>query len=883
MAQPNGGYVGRDESASATPASQQSVGDTLVVTANGANKPGVTWAFLDVVKRAEAPVRVLDVAQYVVEGALVLSIMLQFLDTSSMSMMKDLLDTSKRLGMQLHFNFPTGRKDMDRQVSFDETHQVSISIVLPDTLPGGLLQSVFRYLGDRGGRILQVEHRLDNKIGWNGEYTKLCMHAALSAAVPISRLYLDLQKLCWKHSAEVAVREWDAMNRPNGKSLVVFGLSDVLCPYDVLDELLKEAGVDPALAETSEYRTPEAKVAAKARLLQGKPASCQQRLVERLRYTEGARLVCSALKEIGFRLALLTMSGGKAVAQAVKQELGLDYAIAPSFEVDSNGLLTGRHTDATDDLDMQLRKADYLQLVAAREGIDPRNVIVVGSFMKGLAKASAYEILDTYGPTLYFHAPKNRSLVILLYLLGLSGMEVQALRQLSGAEASPAAPLAPAVGGTGDYRLVRVHSNDSAVATFAKLFDPLVTSQEAGELSILSMQAISMASGDTFMGLELALGGADPQKPLKDLLYESHILGMDMTWDKREGVFCTTPGDGDGGFSRWVLTVVRRPALSVTSLAAVFHDCSDLGVDCMRLERLCDLCSELSALQISALVPNGVEAELRDRLLAVSKSHDVDIAFQRDGMERWSRRLIVFDMDSTLIQQEVIDELAKMAGVEATVSEITERAMRGELDFHQSLRERVALLKGHNAEKLFNAVKANLVYTPGAHELCATLKRLGYKMAVISGGFLPVAREVQRSLGLDYAFANTLQVDTSTGLLTGLTVGPVVTPQRKKALLSMIAEVEGCDLRQTVAVGDGSNDIPMLKAAGLGIAFCAKPKVQAAAEFRVNNKDLSTVLFLLGLSEVAATRLQIPSSPSLPTALPGKPAPVCFQMPPAAA
>merc|ERR1712187_792738 len=115
------------------------------------------------------------------------------------------------------------------------------------------------------------------------------------------------------------------------------------------------------------------------------------------------------------------------------------------------------------------------------------------------------------------------------------------------------------------------------------------------------------------------------------------------------------------------------------------------------------------------MVPDGVEAELRDRLLAVSKSHDVDIAFQLDSMDRWSRRLIVFDMDSTLIQQEVIDELAKMAGVEATVSEITERAMRGELDFHESLRERVALLKGHHAQRLFDVVKANLIYTPGAH------------------------------------------------------------------------------------------------------------------------------------------------------------------------
>mmetsp|Transcript_120360 Transcript_120360/g.212860 ORF Transcript_120360/g.212860 Transcript_120360/m.212860 type:complete len:213 (+) Transcript_120360:2-640(+) len=211
-------------------------------------------------------------------------------------------------------------------------------------------------------------------------------------------------------------------------------------------------------------------------------------------------------------------------------------------------------------------------------------------------------------------------------------------------------------------------------------------------------------------------------------------------------------------------------------------------------------------------------------------------------------------MDSTLIQQEVIDELAKMAGVESQVKTITEAAMRGEIDFFGSLKARVALLKGHNAEELFTKVKQNLIFTPGAKKLCSTLKRLGFKMAVISGGFQPVAEEVQRQLGLDYAFANTLEVDEE-GLLTGLTSGPVVTPQRKRQLLATIANVEGCEVSQIIAVGDGANDIPMLHTAGMGIAFCAKPKVQEVADYRINQKDLSTVLFLIGVSEHAAERL----------------------------
>merc|ERR1719330_608459 len=235
----------------------------------------------------------------------------------------------------------------------------------------------------------------------------------------------------------------------------------------------------------------------------------------------------------------------------------------------------------------------------------------------------------------------------------------------------------------------------------------------------------------------------------------------------------------------------------------------------MRFERLTAI--DLAAMQFTVLLPHSLEAEkFSSQLAETSKSLGIDIAFQKDDLDRWMRRLVVFDMDSTLIQQEVIDELARYAGVEDEVSAITEAAMRGELNFFESLKSRVALLKGHNADALFDKVKKNLIYTPGAKKLCTTLKRLGFKLAVISGGFLPVAREVQRHLGLDYAFANTLAVDEVTGNLTGNTTAPVVTPQRKKALLATIADVEGCEIQQTIAVGDGANDIPMLHTAGLG-------------------------------------------------------------------
>lgn len=180
--------------------------------------------------------------------------------------------------------------------------------------------------------------------------------------------------------------------------------------------------------------------------------------------------------------------------------------------------------------------------------------------------------------------------------------------------------------------------------------------------------------------------------------------------------------------------------------------------------------------------------------------------------------------------------------------------MNGKIDFFESLKKRVALLKGCHANTLFAKVKKNLIYTPGAKELCATLRKLGFRMAVVSGGFLPFAREVKKHLGLDYAFANALEVDEETGELTGnLAQGcPVVTPERKRALLKTICQVEGCAIDQTIAVGDGANDIPMLSAAGLGIAFCAKPKVQDMAEVRINQKDLTSVLYLIGVVSAGA-------------------------------
>jgi phosphoserine phosphatase len=243
--------------------------------------------------------------------------------------------------------------------------------------------------------------------------------------------------------------------------------------------------------------------------------------------------------------------------------------------------------------------------------------------------------------------------------------------------------------------------------------------------------------------------------------------------------------------------------------------------------------------------PNDATA-MRAAFLGLAHDQGVDIAFQADDVYRRNRRLVAFDMDSTLIQAEVIDELAKAAGVGPQVAAITEAAMRGELDYRESLRRRLELLKGLDERRMIETAE-HIPLTEGAERLVSTLKHLGYKIAILSGGFMWFGRRLQERLGIDYLFAN--ELETVGGKLTGRIVGEIVDAEKKAALLRTLAEKERIHIAQTVAVGDGANDLPMLAAAGLGIAFRAKPLVRESARSSLSNVGLDGILYLLGVRD----------------------------------
>ena len=338
---------------------------------------------------------------------------------------------------------------------------------------------------------------------------------------------------------------------------------------------------------------------------------------------------------------------------------------------------------------------------------------------------------------------------------------------------------------------------------------------------------------------------------LKELLFKSYELDVNIRFSPiSEEEY--SEWVGMQGKNRYIITILGRK-LTAKQIAGVSHVVAQQGMNIDDIKRLTgriplneDERTPKASVEFSVRGTPSDKERMKADFMRLSNDLEMDISFQEDSMYRRMRRLICFDMDSTLIETEVIDELAIRAGVGDQVKAITESAMRGEIDFCESFKQRCALLKGLDVS-VMQEIAENLPITEGVDRLMRVLKKIGFKIAILSGGFTYFGNYLKQKYNIDYVYANELEIEN--GKLTGRYVGDIVDGRRKAELLRLIAQVENVDIRQTVAVGDGANDLPMISIAGLGIAFHAKPKVKATAKQSISTIGLDVILYFLGYKD----------------------------------
>lgn len=339
---------------------------------------------------------------------------------------------------------------------------------------------------------------------------------------------------------------------------------------------------------------------------------------------------------------------------------------------------------------------------------------------------------------------------------------------------------------------------------------------------------------------------------LKELLFKANELNVNVTFRAIEADEYSDWVQNQGK-NKYIITLLAKK-ISADMVASITREISNQDMNIDDIKRLTGRIPLIerervpkASIEFSVRGTPKNMALLQQRFMEFTKRYEMDLSFQQESMFRRMRRLICFDMDSTLIKTEVIDELAMRAGVGDEVKAITESAMRGEIDFNESFIRRVALLKGLDVS-VMKDIAENLPIMEGVDRTMRILKRVGFKIAILSGGFTYFGKHLQSKYGIDYVYANELEVG-SDGKLTGRHLGDIVDGKRKAELLKLIAQVEKVDIRQTVAVGDGANDLPMIGTAGLGIAFHAKPKVKESAKQSISTMGLDGILYFLGYKD----------------------------------
>lgn len=400
------------------------------------------------------------------------------------------------------------------------------------------------------------------------------------------------------------------------------------------------------------------------------------------------------------------------------------------------------------------------------------------------------------------------------------------------------------------------HDNELILINISGQDKPGVTAALTSILARYNAMVLDIGQADIHHTLSLGIlfktTPAESGDLMKDLLFKAYDMGVKIrftpisTEEYEKWV-------GLQGKNRWIITILGRQ-LTASNIALVSEVIVEQGLNIDAIQRLTGrqplvegaLPAAKACIEFSVRGTPVNRSEMQSRFIEISSREGFDISMQEDTMYRRCRRLICFDMDSTLIQTECIDQLAEKAGVGNKVRDITERAMRGEIDFRESFTERVALLKGLDVS-VMEGIAESLPITEGVDRMMQVLKRAGFKTAILSGGFTFFGEYLKRRFGFDYVYANELEVED--GKLTGRYVGDIVDGKRKAELLRLIAQVENVNIAQTIAVGDGANDLPMLSAAGLGIAFHAKPKVKESAKQSISTIGIDGVLYFLGFKD----------------------------------
>ncbi|HXN06613.1 MAG TPA: phosphoserine phosphatase SerB [Nitrospiria bacterium] len=365
----------------------------------------------------------------------------------------------------------------------------------------------------------------------------------------------------------------------------------------------------------------------------------------------------------------------------------------------------------------------------------------------------------------------------------------------------------------------------------------LIASMNASLTDIEQVVTRSLLSLSMIVSLE---NGENHRDLVKELLFKAHELGVTLTFQVLNDGELKTPSPR----KNYVITCLGEE-VNAKVLARLSRLLFDEKINIEKIGKLTR--DKLNCIEMIINTEKTIDTrEMTKKLLHLNAEFGVDIAVQKESLFRRAKRLIVMDMDSTLVQMEGIDEMAKEAGVGTKVAQITERAMNGELNFKEALRERVRLLKGL-PESALQKVYDRIPFTPGAREMIRALQKMGYKTAVLSGGFNFFTDRLKKELNLDYAYSNQLEIIN--GALTGEVLGEIVDGVMKADLMEEIASKEGISLDQVIAIGDGANDLMMIGKAGLGIAFNAKPKVREAAQYSITRKNLDSILYLLGISD----------------------------------